>query len=99
MRHLWPRLAARIPGLIAFLAFMAAVRGADGYPWGMPALLVTAIAFLIGLALEHVITSAVNTYFGFTDDDDDDDGPDDDDDPDDPIIVPDTPESLYEHAR
>lgn len=99
MRRIWPRLAARLPGLIVFIVFVTSIRHVDGYPWGLPALLVSAIAFAIGLALEHVITHAVNAYFGFTDDDDDDDGPDDDDDPDDPIIVPDTPESLYENAR
>lgn len=99
MRQLWPRLAARVPGLIVFLIVVISVRHLDGYPWGLPALLVSAIAFGVGLALEHVVTHAVNAYFGFGDDGDDDGPDDDDDDPDDPIIVPDTPESLYEHTR
>lgn len=98
MRQFWPRLATHIPGVIVFLVVVTSVRQIDGYPWGLPALLVSAVAFGIALVLQHVVTHAVRAYFGFDEDDEGDD-PDDDDDPDDPIIVPDTPEALYENAR
>ena len=99
MRGTWPRLAARLPGLVVFILLVTTIHHADGYPWGLPILLVDTLAVAAAFALEHFTTHAINAYFGFDDEDDDDQGPDDDEDPDGPIIVPDTPEALFENAR
>lgn len=98
------RLLAHVPGQMVMFGTLFMTRHVDGYPWGLPNGVALVLTVIVAVVLGHVVTHAVVAYFGFDrpydDDGGDGDGPDDDDDdPDDPIIVPDTPEALYEHSR
>lgn len=99
MNERWARIGARVPGLMVGALAVIVIRNAEGFPWVLPVWVAVLGAIVVGVVLEHIITLAINTYFGFNDDEDDDDGPDEDDDPDEPIIVPDSPRELLEPVR
>lgn len=106
MHRLLRRLAATVPGHCVTIFIVGGAHSATTLNWGVPVWILTVAAALISLVLFFIVTGAISTFYGLSFSNgvrrdpglgDGDDG--DDDDPDDPIIVPDTPESLYERAR